>query len=120
MKRQIVFSFGSALILGVFLTMGACNKHNFEDTEFNTGTQVVFKPHGGGEHGDDHGAEGGHGDSKGHDSDKGAHHKGHDGDKHDKDLDHDKHDKGHDKGHDEKNEHKEAHKQPAKSQFPKK
>ena len=116
MKRQIVFSFAGALILGVFLAMGACNKHNFKDTEFDKGTQAVFKPHGGGEHGDDHGAEGGHGEAKGHDSDKKAHHEAKDGDKHDKDHDGDKDDKSHD----DKKEHKEAHKQPAKTLFPKK
>lgn len=110
MKRQIVFGFTGALILGAFLAMGACNKHSFKDTEFDTGTQAVFKPHGG-DHGDDHGSEGAHGESDGHghehDSDKGAHHKGEDGDKHDK-------------SHDSKKEHKEASKQPAKTLFPKK
>ena len=110
MKRQIIFGFTGALVLGVFLAMGACNKHNFKDTEFDTGTQAVFKPHGGGDHGDDHGAEGGHGEGKGHDSDKDAHHKhdkGHDGDKHNK-------------SHDETKEHKDSHKQPAKTLFPQK
>ncbi|NOY00753.1 MAG: hypothetical protein GXP30_13645, partial [Verrucomicrobia bacterium] len=96
-----------ALIVGVFLVMGACNKHSLEDTEFDKGVKTLYQPHGEGEHGDDHGSEGAHGDAKGHDSDKGAHHKAKDGDKHDK-------------GHDAKKEHKEDLKQPAKSQFPKK
>ncbi len=109
MKRQIVFGFTGALIVGVFLVMGACNKHSFEDTEFNQGVKTLFQHHGEGEaHG-----EGAHGEGKAHDSATGAHSKGEDGDKHVKGHGGEKHD-------DSKKELEEASKQPAKTQFPKK
>jgi len=82
--------------------MGACNKHSFDDTEFDTGVKVLFqKHHDGGAH-DEH-SKGGH-DEKGHNDHAKSEHseKGHEA--HSKD--------------DAKEDHKEA---PAKkSLFPKK
>jgi len=101
MKRQIVLGFSVVIIAGIYLTLGACNKHSLKGDEFNTGTKLLFQHHGEGEHGD------GHGEGKGHDSDKGEHHEGRDAAKNDKNQD-------------SKKGHKEASTQPAKSLFPRK
>ena len=100
MKRQIVFGFTCALIVGVVMVMGACNKHSFEDTEFNTGVKTLYQQHGEEGHGDAHDGD------KAHDSDKGGHDEKKSG--------------AHDAGHKPKKEHKEASAQPAKTLFPKK
>lgn len=117
MKRQIVLGFTGALIVGVGLVMGACNKHNFEDTEYYTGVKTLYeKHHSGGGHESHEGAGGDHGHSAhpGHEDHK-EHKEGQPSEK----ADH--HEKGHD-GDGKAEEHKESSVQPtkAKSLFPKK
>jgi len=118
MKRQIVLGFSVALIGGAFLVMGACNKHGFEDDEFNTGTQTLFQAHGEAGHGDDHADghddKGAHGGEKGHHSDKDGNHEEKKSGGHD-----DGHKSNKTDGHASKKEHKAAA-QPAKSLLPKK
>jgi len=97
MKRQMIHGFAVALIVGVYLALGACNKHSLKSTEFETGVEKLFQHHG----------TAGHGEGSGHDSDKGEHHGGEEGEKNDAD-------------HDAKKGHKEASAEPAKSLFPRK
>ena len=50
MKRQIVLGFTGVLIVGVILVLGACNKHSYKTTEFETGIEKLYsKHHGGGD-----------------------------------------------------------------------
>ncbi len=79
MKRQIFLGLTGAVIVGLGLALGACNKHSLKDGEFDKGVKNLYKHHGDDAHGDghghDHGDEAGHGDHKGHDH---GEHKGHD------------------------------------------
>lgn len=114
MKRQLLLGFTGALMVGVGVMLGACNKHSLEDGKFDKGVNNLYKHHGDGhgddhgdDHGDGHGHEAGHDDHQGHDSEKGG-----------------KHDEGKGGGHDgqasPKGAQGEASSQPAKTLFPKK
>jgi hypothetical protein len=83
MKRQLLLGFTGALMVGVGLVLGACNKHSLVDGKFDKGVKNLYKHHGDDEHGDDHGHEAEPGDHKGHDSDKGGSHDGGKGGGHD-------------------------------------
>lgn len=67
MKRQFVRGFTGALIAGVGLVLGACNKHSLADGKFDKGVKNLYKHHGDDEHGDGHGHEAEPGDHEGHD-----------------------------------------------------
>jgi len=97
MKRQIVLGFTGALIVGVYLTLGACNEHSFKSNEFETGVTKLYPGHHGGE-----------------DHDSGEKHADGEEKHHDKKTD----SKHEEKGHDAKKGHKEASAQSAKTLFP--
>ncbi len=71
MKRQMFLGFSGALIVGTGLLLGACNKHSFEDSEFDTGVKTLYEKHH--EGGDEHAVGSGHGEKH----EKGDGHKDH-------------------------------------------
>lgn len=115
MKRQKVLGFTGAMMVGTSLLLGACNKHSFEDGEFDKGVKKLYQEHHARGEADDHGKghDSGHGDTHA-DPGKVAKAHGEKSDSHSKEAGEHKADEG--KVHIKQA----AAKKPAKSLFPKK